>query len=59
LRLSARTQAQLEDNLKALDVRLTPEQVAKLDALDAPTLNFPAVAELRLQHPGRRNHDQR
>jgi aryl-alcohol dehydrogenase-like predicted oxidoreductase len=40
--IGARTQAQLDDNLKALDVRLTPEQIAKLDALTAPTLNFPA-----------------
>jgi aryl-alcohol dehydrogenase-like predicted oxidoreductase len=40
--LGARTLAQLDDNLTALDVKLTPEQVAALDALSAPTLNFPA-----------------
>ncbi len=36
-----RTMAQLEDNLRALDVRLTPEQVARLDAASAVELGFP------------------
>jgi aryl-alcohol dehydrogenase-like predicted oxidoreductase len=40
--IGARTLAQLEDNLAALDVRLTAEQVARLDALTRPKLNFPA-----------------
>jgi aryl-alcohol dehydrogenase-like predicted oxidoreductase len=40
--IGARTVAQLEDNLKALEVELTPAQVAKLDQLTTPTLNFPA-----------------
>ncbi|TGN79425.1 aldo/keto reductase [Streptomyces bauhiniae] len=40
--IGARRLTQLEDNLKALDLRLTPEQVAALDALSTPTLNFPA-----------------
>lgn len=40
--IGARTLQHLEDNLAALDVELTPEQVAKLDALTTPTLNFPA-----------------
>ena len=40
--LGATSLAQLDDNLAAVDVELTSEQVAKLDALTAPTLNFPA-----------------
>jgi aryl-alcohol dehydrogenase-like predicted oxidoreductase len=39
--LGARTMAQLEDNLQAIDVQLHPEQVARLDALTKPALNFP------------------
>jgi aryl-alcohol dehydrogenase-like predicted oxidoreductase len=40
--LGARTVEHLDANLKALDLRLTPEQVGKLDAVSKPTLNFPA-----------------
>jgi aryl-alcohol dehydrogenase-like predicted oxidoreductase len=40
--LGARTLAQLNDNLQAIDVKLTPEHVASLDALTTPTLDFPA-----------------
>ncbi|MDB4989963.1 MAG: oxidoreductase, partial [Myxococcaceae bacterium] len=40
--LGARTLAQLDDNLAAIDVVLTPAHVAALDALTVPTLNFPA-----------------
>ncbi|HZZ85124.1 MAG TPA: aldo/keto reductase [Anaeromyxobacteraceae bacterium] len=40
--IGARTLAQLDDNLGAADVRLTPGQVARLDALTAPRLDFPA-----------------
>jgi aryl-alcohol dehydrogenase-like predicted oxidoreductase len=40
--IGARTMEQLEDNLAALDVQLSPEHVAKLDALSKPKLNFPA-----------------
>ncbi len=40
--IGARTLAHLEDNLKALDARLAPEQSAALDALTKPTLDFPA-----------------
>jgi diketogulonate reductase-like aldo/keto reductase len=40
--LGARTLAHLDDNIKALDVKLNPEQVSKLDALTTPALNFPA-----------------
>ena len=39
--LGARSLAQLEDNVKALEVRLSAEQVAALDQLTRPTLNFP------------------
>jgi aryl-alcohol dehydrogenase-like predicted oxidoreductase len=53
--IGARTLAQLEDNLKALDVTLASEHVAKLDELTKPTLGFPAeFAPLfpMLQHGG-------
>ncbi|MBI2253661.1 MAG: aldo/keto reductase [Proteobacteria bacterium] len=40
--IGARTLAQLDDNLGALDVKLTSEMAQKLDALSVPALNFPA-----------------
>ena len=40
--IGARTLDQLDDNLGALDVQLTAEQVAELDELTAPQLPFPA-----------------
>ncbi len=40
--LGARTIAQLDDNLAALDVSLKPEHIAALDEVSKPTLNFPA-----------------
>jgi aryl-alcohol dehydrogenase-like predicted oxidoreductase len=40
--LGARTVAQLDDNLAALDVKLRPEDLARLDELSKPALNFPA-----------------
>jgi aryl-alcohol dehydrogenase-like predicted oxidoreductase len=39
--LGARTLAQLEDNLGALDVELSDEHRAKLDAVSAIDLGFP------------------
>jgi aryl-alcohol dehydrogenase-like predicted oxidoreductase len=39
--IGARRLAQLEDNVKALDVKLTADDIAKLDALTQPKLNFP------------------
>jgi len=39
--IGARRLAQLEDNINALDVKLTADEVAKLDALTQPKLNFP------------------
>src|SRR5580692_3198569 len=39
--IGARRLAQLEDNLKALDVRLTDEELRRLDALTKPTFGFP------------------
>ncbi|HTW75685.1 MAG TPA: aldo/keto reductase [Steroidobacteraceae bacterium] len=39
--IGARTLEQLEDNLAALDLRLLPQQTARLDELTAPQLNFP------------------
>jgi aryl-alcohol dehydrogenase-like predicted oxidoreductase len=38
----ARTLEQLDANFKALDLTLTPEQMASLDNLSRPVLNFPA-----------------
>jgi aryl-alcohol dehydrogenase-like predicted oxidoreductase len=40
--LGARTIAHLDDNLAALEVKLSGEDVSTLDALTTPTLNFPA-----------------
>src|SRR6201996_6420202 len=40
--IGARTLAQLNDNVQALEVKLTAEQTAELDKLTTPTLNFPA-----------------
>lgn len=40
--IGARTLAQLEDNIAALDVKLAGAHVEKLDTLSKPTLNFPA-----------------
>ncbi|MCC6660389.1 MAG: aldo/keto reductase [Phycisphaerales bacterium] len=39
--IGARTIEQLRDNLAALDVRLTPEQLSALDEATTPDLNFP------------------
>ncbi len=39
--IGARRLAQLEENVKALDVRLTEEEFARLDALTKPTFGFP------------------
>jgi aryl-alcohol dehydrogenase-like predicted oxidoreductase len=39
--IGARRLAQLEDNLKALDLKLAPEELGRLDALTKPTLGFP------------------
>ena len=40
--IGARTIEQLDDNLGALDVKLTPTQVQTLDQITAPALPFPA-----------------
>jgi aryl-alcohol dehydrogenase-like predicted oxidoreductase len=40
--IGARTMEQLEENLDALDLRLSPEHVAALDQASRPKLNFPA-----------------
>jgi aryl-alcohol dehydrogenase-like predicted oxidoreductase len=40
--IGARTMAQLEDNLAALDVRVEPAHREKLNGLSKPALNFPA-----------------
>lgn len=39
--IGARRLSQLEDNLKSLAVKLTPEDLAKLDKLTTPTFGFP------------------
>jgi aryl-alcohol dehydrogenase-like predicted oxidoreductase len=40
--IGARTMAQLEDNLQALEVKLAPEHLQKLGDVSKPKLNFPA-----------------
>lgn len=40
--IGARTLKQLEENLAALDLQLTPVHVARLDELSEPTLDFPS-----------------
>ena len=40
--IGARTLDQLDDNLVALEVKLPPQAVAKLDEVSKPKLNFPA-----------------
>jgi aryl-alcohol dehydrogenase-like predicted oxidoreductase len=39
--IGARRLAQLEDNLKALDIKLSAEEIATLDGLTQPRLGFP------------------
>jgi aryl-alcohol dehydrogenase-like predicted oxidoreductase len=46
--IGARTREQLESNLAALDVELTPAQIAALDEVSEPTLNFPAANHAHL-----------
>jgi hypothetical protein len=54
--IGARRVDQLNANLAALDITLTADQVASLDALTQPTLNFPAELlknlSLNLAHAG-------
>jgi diketogulonate reductase-like aldo/keto reductase len=40
--IGARTLQQLEDNLAALDLKLLPKHLERLDAVSKPVLNFPA-----------------
>jgi aryl-alcohol dehydrogenase-like predicted oxidoreductase len=40
--IGARTMDHLESNLKALEIKLSPEQITTLDAVSKPVLNFPA-----------------
>jgi aryl-alcohol dehydrogenase-like predicted oxidoreductase len=40
--IGARSLEQLDENLKALDLTLTPEQITSLNAVSKPILNFPA-----------------
>jgi aryl-alcohol dehydrogenase-like predicted oxidoreductase len=40
--IGARTLEQLDANIKALDLTLTPEQIVSLDNVSKPVLNFPA-----------------
>jgi aryl-alcohol dehydrogenase-like predicted oxidoreductase len=39
--IGARRMAQLEDNVQAIELKLTPEQLAELDALTRPAFGFP------------------
>lgn len=53
--LGARTVAQLDDNLAAIDVALAKEHVARLDELSTPKLGFPVAFLSRagsFMHPG-------
>ncbi|WP_225411008.1 aldo/keto reductase [Stigmatella hybrida] len=53
--IGARTLEQLDDNLAALDLTLTPRQVAALDEVSQPALNFPAGLlpnAPMIMHPG-------
>jgi aryl-alcohol dehydrogenase-like predicted oxidoreductase len=53
--LGVRTEAQLDDNLAAIDVTLAPEDIAALNAVTKPTLNFPTgflVGALPASYPG-------
>ena len=54
--IGARRMGQLDANLAALDVTLSADQIASLDALTQPTLNFPADLlknlSLNLAHAG-------
>jgi diketogulonate reductase-like aldo/keto reductase len=53
--IGARTLEQLDNNLGALDLKLTPQQVAALDEVSKPTLNFPAgilQSGPMFMHPG-------
>lgn len=43
--IGARRLSQLEDNVKALDVKLTKEDIGRLDALTKPTFGFPQSME--------------
>jgi len=43
--IGARRLSQLEDNVKALEVTLTKDELAKLDALTKPTFGFPQSME--------------
>lgn len=40
--VGARTLEQLNANLAALTIEFTPDQLARLDTVSAPTLDFPA-----------------
>ncbi|CAG8796532.1 10123_t:CDS:2, partial [Gigaspora rosea] len=51
--IGAKTKAQLEENLKALEFKLTPEQMARLDAVSTPKeipfpYNFTATAAFHI-----------
>jgi aryl-alcohol dehydrogenase-like predicted oxidoreductase len=52
--IGARTLAQLDDNVKALEVKLTPVQTAALATLTKPKLDFPAdfLEMARMIHAG-------
>ncbi len=39
--IGARTVAQLQDNLRALEVKLTPEDLAELDKASEPAWGYP------------------
>jgi len=53
--LGARTEAQLDDNLAAIEVELTRDDIATLDMATKPALNFPSAflgGALPASYPG-------
>ena len=57
--IGARRSAQLEDNVQAIDVTLTPEERERLDALTKPTFGFPQSMQPMFPPYTRRNDGQR
>ncbi len=43
--IGARRLSQLEDNLRAVDVKLTADEVGRLDALTKPVFGFPKTMQ--------------
>ncbi|WP_245529987.1 aldo/keto reductase [Anaeromyxobacter dehalogenans] len=57
--IGARRWEQLEDNLSSLNVELTAEDRARLDALTQPAFGFRRACSPSSRHPQRRDHRRR